>query len=1173
MSFGSRFGFGRSQVVPQQTQSQEQEHVQDSLSDPSSSNFNVKASRPAPLSPAALVAVASSIAAQPLSPPDTIKSHSPPPLPTTHFQRPTPEEQDLNFATPDRRSFVEGGARSAFQGLAMRALQTEREKQATAPQTLRRGLSYTTQSRNSISGGFSGAEKMKTAKKWLVLVRPPNTIPHSPPPPQVSGFAHGYGATGRFSGGILLPLQQTLPAQLALIAREFSLPSVGGVSLYLCLPSNDVQPAGPGYFSTSPSGSESAMKPRLVEEIWTMLWANYLDEESSGIAEGVKGVYGLPIAGRLEFDIDPRKARWLSTWTNPSLPERAPPSHNVPLRQVAPESTDHSRSSSLDERFEIGHQSFQASPLQSRSVDAGRVPLARGRRPLSLLHRTNSSTHALSQYPTELARATAISAVAAGLQHESTNLLSDSGYGSSPLISTHQDTTVPSPTRSTHAPLSVCTDDDYWPPTPPSPDRLPSPDIGHRTMSFTPSALGFDLPIDPYPFVELVLPTFAALPTAHPSKPKAKLIERDWEIKMRPIWEISGTPTPEVLEDGAAKSVEAQEKVLSEANLEFRSQIRYPRLDIYQATYPNFDLFPSLKPVILQPLLSNSFKSSVNYPILDIYPTVYPHFKLYAPLKSVVHVPFTNPSGLRPTEMSIKYPNLDIYPPTYPHFDLYPSLKPVVEIPLTNPRILSTIPAQTQIPSSYPHNLSFIYPPVYPHVREILYPALAPNMPSKWSTNLSPRLQSRYPYVFLYRPSYPFLDIYPALPGTLPTPSATPKHIPPPLIFIRHPSLDQAWPDTPPSPDRLESASLESRVLGSAEPADGPPELQFGISNPAGLEWSDQHAREPVMVGRDNDIKMRSLADVSELSPLLSNEEEVPVRQYNPFELTAEEEADFEGVEFSEGGDGDEDEDEDDEDEDDSLPDNGLPRATFSSLFEPPPSADPFIFDRSPSPTLNANELNSSLGVRPLRLGVAPPSPSDGDDLPFIISPRLGAALDGFDTNTNPYDPQFPEDDDADSDEDGVQYVIMGSSAETTRDLQTPSPINLSTDPVLFTFPKTTECDDLSAAVAQFICEAQVQSIQRRGRFCIALSGGSMVGIIAEGLVNDDRVDWSKWEVFFVDERLVPFDHPDSTFNAYDQALFSRVPIPAWQIHSIKALLSSFPGSSVFLLVGGRSKC
>jgi 6-phosphogluconolactonase len=43
-------------------------------------------------------------------------------------------------------------------------------------------------------------------------------------------------------------------------------------------------------------------------------------------------------------------------------------------------------------------------------------------------------------------------------------------------------------------------------------------------------------------------------------------------------------------------------------------------------------------------------------------------------------------------------------------------------------------------------------------------------------------------------------------------------------------------------------------------------------------------------------------------------------------------------------------------------------------------------------------------------------------------------------------------------------------------------------------------------------------------------------------------------EVFFADERLVPLDHPDSTFAAYDEALFSKVPIPAWQIHSVKSL-------------------
>jgi len=43
-------------------------------------------------------------------------------------------------------------------------------------------------------------------------------------------------------------------------------------------------------------------------------------------------------------------------------------------------------------------------------------------------------------------------------------------------------------------------------------------------------------------------------------------------------------------------------------------------------------------------------------------------------------------------------------------------------------------------------------------------------------------------------------------------------------------------------------------------------------------------------------------------------------------------------------------------------------------------------------------------------------------------------------------------------------------------------------------------------------------------------------------------------EVFFADERLVPLDDPDSTFAIYEKLIFSRVPIPAWQIHTIKPL-------------------
>ncbi|ORY60369.1 hypothetical protein BCR35DRAFT_319345 [Leucosporidium creatinivorum] len=114
--------------------------------------------------------------------------------------------------------------------------------------------------------------------------------------------------------------------------------------------------------------------------------------------------------------------------------------------------------------------------------------------------------------------------------------------------------------------------------------------------------------------------------------------------------------------------------------------------------------------------------------------------------------------------------------------------------------------------------------------------------------------------------------------------------------------------------------------------------------------------------------------------------------------------------------------------------------------------------------------------------------------------------------------------------------------------------VELPPAPVLFTFPSMAESDDLSAAVGQFIVEAQTQSILRRGRFTVALSGGSMPKILAEALLGDDRVDWRRWEVFFADERLVPLDHPESTFSIYDKLIFSRVPIPAWQIHTIKAL-------------------
>ena len=50
--------------------------------------------------------------------------------------------------------------------------------------------------------------------------------------------------------------------------------------------------------------------------------------------------------------------------------------------------------------------------------------------------------------------------------------------------------------------------------------------------------------------------------------------------------------------------------------------------------------------------------------------------------------------------------------------------------------------------------------------------------------------------------------------------------------------------------------------------------------------------------------------------------------------------------------------------------------------------------------------------------------------------------------------------------------------------------------------------------------------------FVIGLSGGSLPKFFAAA-VPAMQVDWSKVKFIFCDERLVPFDHEDSTYRLY----------------------------------------
>ncbi|KII93459.1 hypothetical protein PLICRDRAFT_391885 [Plicaturopsis crispa FD-325 SS-3] len=105
--------------------------------------------------------------------------------------------------------------------------------------------------------------------------------------------------------------------------------------------------------------------------------------------------------------------------------------------------------------------------------------------------------------------------------------------------------------------------------------------------------------------------------------------------------------------------------------------------------------------------------------------------------------------------------------------------------------------------------------------------------------------------------------------------------------------------------------------------------------------------------------------------------------------------------------------------------------------------------------------------------------------------------------------------------------------------------------PILSTFPSP---PDLIDALAHFIIKAQKDAIEKKGRFAIALSGGTLPKLL-QGLIGNPAVKWDKWQVFYADERCVELDHPDSNHFLVTTELFSKVPIPAANIHTIDTTL------------------
>ena len=96
--------------------------------------------------------------------------------------------------------------------------------------------------------------------------------------------------------------------------------------------------------------------------------------------------------------------------------------------------------------------------------------------------------------------------------------------------------------------------------------------------------------------------------------------------------------------------------------------------------------------------------------------------------------------------------------------------------------------------------------------------------------------------------------------------------------------------------------------------------------------------------------------------------------------------------------------------------------------------------------------------------------------------------------------------------------------------------------------------DELSVTVANWIVNEVEESLQRTDRFAFLLSGGNTPKKLYELLASDDyrtKIDWQKVDIFFGDERVVPFEDERNNGKMAFDAMINKIPIPPEQVFYI----------------------
>lgn len=87
--------------------------------------------------------------------------------------------------------------------------------------------------------------------------------------------------------------------------------------------------------------------------------------------------------------------------------------------------------------------------------------------------------------------------------------------------------------------------------------------------------------------------------------------------------------------------------------------------------------------------------------------------------------------------------------------------------------------------------------------------------------------------------------------------------------------------------------------------------------------------------------------------------------------------------------------------------------------------------------------------------------------------------------------------------------------------------------------------DNLPERLGEYLLNLQNKALATGTTFKVAISGGSLVNVLNKALLQDENIaahiKWAQWEIYFVDERIVPLTHEDSNYGAFKTAVLDHL--------------------------------